>query len=56
VGVHRAHGSDRVSVVELLELEQRVEQVPLFQIKVRSDSSRRHVCTQRSTSEFIRGI
>jgi hypothetical protein len=44
-----------VLVARLLELAQGVQRMPLFQIKVRSSSSRRQVCTQRSTIAFILG-
>jgi hypothetical protein len=45
-----------VSVVELFELAQAWSRCRWFQIKVRSNSSRRQVCTHRSMIEFIRGI
>jgi hypothetical protein len=59
-GVQRAGVCDAlvgpVGVVVLLELAQGVEQMCWFQIRVRSSSSCRQVCTQRSMSAFMRGI
>jgi hypothetical protein len=45
-----------VLVVEVLELPQRMQEVALVPDEVRSMSSRRQVCTQRSMIEFILGI
>ena len=44
-----------VGIVELLELTQGVEQVPSFQMSVRSGSSRRQVWTLLSMREFMWG-
>jgi hypothetical protein len=43
-------------VVKRLELAQGVQQMGWSQMRVRSSSSRRQVCIQRSIMEFIRGI
>jgi len=57
---HRAGVGDALvrsmGVVELLELVQRVQQVPLVPDQGRSSSSRRQVCTHLSMIEFILGI
>jgi hypothetical protein len=44
-----------MSVVEPLELSERVDQVALVPDQVRSSSSQRQVCIQRSVIAFIRG-